>query len=128
MDLKELRNRTIFNEYVRRLKEGDCRRSPRLLIRQIVNNEAPQYYISFERAARLLCLYEENRQHLIKSDTLREQIGELYKKYRMIKDSDVYNVYTKSQILETILQTRATSYFVNYKTMINIIFRMLKKK
>lgn len=131
MEVKDQRNRDLYDAYTNALKNlgGNAKYiSTRNIIKRVIKGQAPRYYISFERAMRCLSQIENGNPEYISNLNTRKMCLEIYEKYKMAKQCDVFGYFRKGQLVEQILETSASEFFIAPATAIEVIFHMTKGK
>lgn len=130
-DIKGERNIDLYNAYKRKYESlgKDAKRLlPKDIIIMISEECAPKYYISPERALIGINAICHNEKEILKNKKTYQMYKELYQKYKYFLENNKIGKYLKKyQIIEDIINTPASSFFLEPETMIKLVFKQIKK-
>ena len=126
--LKSIRDRDLSNIYdnlvkCKGLNVKIMKRS--LIINTFMEMPAPRFYITEKMVERYVCAYLKGR-YITKNRLKIKMIDDLVENYNRIVSSNCY--LTKSAIWAEIVRSPAKSFYVDRRTLMNILFNERWKK
>lgn len=124
--IAEQRNADVVSAFFDGIKRlGQHSVTENEIIRNIMKNGAPRFYVTYEKASRFVSMIERGKELPLSNPNKIAMYMELHRRYRAYADTHECYGY---KVLEDIIKEPAPSFYMELKTFLDIVYKHYKNR